>query len=126
VSRATFVALVAVTISLFGYGRGRPAMDSTASSRDPLAYAGGTAISAAATDQYVPIRPAFCKHLAVALSAVTEYPRWVTAGPTHGIGGHMARVLERAARVSYAFVVMNYAAVAGLISLVRRHPLWRS
>jgi hypothetical protein len=45
---------------------------------------------------------------------------------TQGIGGHMARVLERAARLSYAFVVMNYAAVAGLISLVRRDPLWRS
>ena len=38
----------------------------------------------------------------------------------------MARVLERAARVSYAFVVMNIAAVAGLISLVRRDSLWRS
>jgi hypothetical protein len=38
----------------------------------------------------------------------------------------MVRVLQRAARVAYAFVVMNYAAVAGLISsLVRRDPLWR-
>jgi hypothetical protein len=37
----------------------------------------------------------------------------------------MAKVLKRAARVSYAFVVMNYAAVAGLVSLVRRDPLWR-
>jgi hypothetical protein len=37
----------------------------------------------------------------------------------------MARVLERAARLAYAFVVMNYAAIAGLISLIRRHPLWR-
>jgi hypothetical protein len=37
----------------------------------------------------------------------------------------MARVVERVARVSYAFVVMNFAAVAGLFSLVRRDPLWR-
>ena len=37
----------------------------------------------------------------------------------------MARVVERIARVSYAFVVMNYAAVAGLFSLVRRDALWR-
>jgi hypothetical protein len=37
----------------------------------------------------------------------------------------MARVVKTVARVSYAFVVMNYAAVAGLFSLVRRHPLWR-
>ena len=46
-------------------------------------------------------------------------------GGTEGIGDHMARVLERAARVSYAFVVMNYAAVAGLISFVRRDSIWR-
>jgi len=37
----------------------------------------------------------------------------------------MVRVVEKVARVSYAFVVMNYAAVAGLFSLVRRDPLWR-
>jgi hypothetical protein len=37
----------------------------------------------------------------------------------------MARLVERVARVSYAFVVMNYAVVAGLFSLVRRDPLWR-
>jgi hypothetical protein len=37
----------------------------------------------------------------------------------------MARVVERVARVSYAFVVMNYAAVAGLFSLVRRDSIWR-
>jgi hypothetical protein len=43
-----------------------------------------------------------------------------------GSGRHMARALKRAARVSYAFVAMNYAAVAGLISFVRRDPLWRS
>jgi hypothetical protein len=33
--------------------------------------------------------------------------------------------VERVARVSYAFVVMNYAAVAGLFSLVRRDSIWR-
>jgi len=38
---------------------------------------------------------------------------------------YMGKVLERLARVSYTFVVMNYAAVAGLFSLVRRDPLWR-
>jgi hypothetical protein len=37
----------------------------------------------------------------------------------------MGRMVERAARVSYTFVVMNYAAIAGLFSLVRRDPLWR-
>jgi len=37
----------------------------------------------------------------------------------------MTRVIQRAARVSYAFVLMNYAAVAGFFSLVRRSPLWR-
>ena len=37
----------------------------------------------------------------------------------------MVRILERAARVAYAFVAMNYAAVAGLISFIRRDPLWR-
>lgn len=37
----------------------------------------------------------------------------------------MARVVEQFARVSYAFVVMNYAAVAGLFSLVRRDQTWR-
>jgi hypothetical protein len=42
-----------------------------------------------------------------------------------GTGDHMGRVVERISRISYAFVVMNYAAVAGLFSLVRRDPLWR-
>jgi hypothetical protein len=38
----------------------------------------------------------------------------------------MGKILERLARVSYTFVVMNYAAVAGLFSLVRRDPsIWR-
>jgi hypothetical protein len=39
---------------------------------------------------------------------------------------YMGKALERLARVSYTFVVMNYAAVAGLFSLIRRDPLiWR-
>ena len=37
----------------------------------------------------------------------------------------MARVLDRAARVAFAFVVMNYAAVAGLVAAVRRRRVWR-
>ena len=37
----------------------------------------------------------------------------------------MGKVLERVARVSYTFVVLNYAAIAGLFSFVRREPLWR-
>jgi hypothetical protein len=37
----------------------------------------------------------------------------------------MGMVVERVARVSYAFVVMNFAAVAGLFRLVRRDPVWR-
>ncbi|MEZ5286661.1 MAG: glycosyltransferase [Vicinamibacterales bacterium] len=33
--------------------------------------------------------------------------------------------INRAARVAFAFVLMNYAAVAGLVALGRRGPLWR-
>jgi hypothetical protein len=33
--------------------------------------------------------------------------------------------LNRLARVAFAFVLMNYAAVAGPVSLWRQRPLWR-
>jgi hypothetical protein len=35
------------------------------------------------------------------------------------------RLLERAARVALAFVMMNYAAIAGLLVAVRRRRVWR-
>ena len=37
----------------------------------------------------------------------------------------MMRSIDRLARVAFAFVLMNYAAVAGLVSLGRQRPLWR-
>jgi hypothetical protein len=37
----------------------------------------------------------------------------------------MRRSIDRLARVAFAFVLMNYAAVAALIALGRRRPLWR-
>ena len=37
----------------------------------------------------------------------------------------MTLMVRRLARVAYTFVLMNYAAVAGLVSLGRRRPLWR-
>ncbi len=37
----------------------------------------------------------------------------------------MPRVLDRAARVAFTFVVMNYAAVAGLIAALRGRSVWR-
>jgi hypothetical protein len=33
--------------------------------------------------------------------------------------------LPRVARVAYAFVLMNYAAVAGLFAAVTRRRIWR-
>ena len=35
------------------------------------------------------------------------------------------RVVSRLARVAYLFVMMNYAAVAGLVAAVRRNGVWR-
>lgn len=35
------------------------------------------------------------------------------------------KLLERAARIALAFVVMNYAAVAGLLQAARGRRLWR-
>jgi hypothetical protein len=37
----------------------------------------------------------------------------------------MMRPIDRLARVAFAFVLMNYAAVAGPMSLWRHRPLWR-
>lgn len=34
-------------------------------------------------------------------------------------------VIERAARIAYAFVTMNAAAVSGLLALVQRRTVWR-
>jgi hypothetical protein len=35
------------------------------------------------------------------------------------------RWVNRAARIAFAFVLMNYAAVVGPVSLWRRRPTWR-
>ena len=69
--------------------------------------------------------PLSAQHLPAAPFRADGVPKVGNGGGTEGIGDHMARVLERAARVSYAFVVMNYAAVAGLISFLRRDSIWR-
>ena len=85
------------------------------------------ALISAGADQY-PVRrtrPAFCTTLPAAPFRADGVPKVGNGGGSEGIGDHMARVLERAARVSYAFVVMNYAAVAGLISFLRRDSIWR-
>jgi hypothetical protein len=37
----------------------------------------------------------------------------------------MPRLVDRAARVAYTFTLMNYAAVAGLVSLLRSRTTWR-
>jgi hypothetical protein len=37
----------------------------------------------------------------------------------------MRHSIDRLARVAFAFVLMNYAAVAAIIALGRRQPLWR-
>ncbi len=36
-----------------------------------------------------------------------------------------AKIVDRAARVAFTFVVMNYAAVAGLFAALRRRRIWR-
>ena len=35
------------------------------------------------------------------------------------------RLLDRAARVAFTFVMMNYAAVAGLVAAFRGRRVWR-
>lgn len=37
----------------------------------------------------------------------------------------MPRVVNRAARVAYTFVMLNYAAVAGLVQVLRGRNVWR-
>jgi len=37
----------------------------------------------------------------------------------------MRRVIERLSRVAFTFALMNYAAVAGLVAVIRRRRVWR-
>jgi hypothetical protein len=37
----------------------------------------------------------------------------------------LSRLLDKAARVAFTFVVMNYAAVAGLFSMRHGRRVWR-
>ena len=37
----------------------------------------------------------------------------------------MSTKVERAARVAYTFVMMNYAAVAGLFAICRGRQVWK-
>jgi hypothetical protein len=37
----------------------------------------------------------------------------------------MRRLFSRLARVAYTFVMLNYAAVAGLVAATRRGSVWR-
>lgn len=37
----------------------------------------------------------------------------------------MITIIQRLARVAFTFVLLNYAAVAGLLALGRKQPLWR-
>jgi hypothetical protein len=37
----------------------------------------------------------------------------------------MSRLFARLAKVAYAFVIMNYAAVAGLFAAARGRKVWR-
>ena len=37
----------------------------------------------------------------------------------------MIKTVERLARVAFAFVLLNYAAVAGLAALASKRPVWR-
>ena len=37
----------------------------------------------------------------------------------------MSTKVERAARVAYTFVMMNFAAVAGLIAICRGRQVWK-
>jgi hypothetical protein len=37
----------------------------------------------------------------------------------------MGKQIRRVARVAYTFVMMNYAAVAGLFAIRRGHEVWR-
>jgi hypothetical protein len=37
----------------------------------------------------------------------------------------VGRTIARAARIAFTFVMMNYAAVAGLLAAVRGRQVWR-
>ena len=37
----------------------------------------------------------------------------------------MRKWIDRASKVAFTFAMMNYAAVAGLVELVRRRQVWR-
>lgn len=37
----------------------------------------------------------------------------------------MTSLVQRLARVAFTIVLLNYAAVAGLLALGRKQPLWR-
>jgi hypothetical protein len=37
----------------------------------------------------------------------------------------MITTVDRAARIAFAFVLLNYAAVAGLVAVSFRRPVWR-
>jgi hypothetical protein len=37
----------------------------------------------------------------------------------------MINTVDRIARVAFAFVLLNYAAVAGLVALGMKRPIWR-
>ena len=45
--------------------------------------------------------------------------------PDHQGDDDMMHTIDRLARVAFAFVLLNYAAVAGLVTLGLRRPLWR-
>ena len=37
----------------------------------------------------------------------------------------MINTVDRVARIAFAFVLLNYAAVAGLVALGSKRPIWR-
>jgi len=37
----------------------------------------------------------------------------------------MRRLIDRASKVAFTFTMMNYAAIAGLITLLRGRQVWR-
>jgi hypothetical protein len=37
----------------------------------------------------------------------------------------MRRLIDRASKVAFTFAMMNYAAVAGLVTLLRGRRVWR-
>ena len=39
--------------------------------------------------------------------------------------GGLLKLLERAARVAFTFVVLNYSAVAGMVAALLRRKVWR-